>query len=154
MKRAIVCLAIGVAACAPPPETPQLPTPDPVAFSKTIYPILLSDCAFAGCHGDPLRFFRVHGPGRTRLASDTPPYAPATPDELALSYTRAASMLVSEEGIRRSPLLRKPLAVTAGGAGHEGDDPWGNAVYFGKKAPNWEALFFWALTAEVQGGAP
>jgi hypothetical protein len=156
MKKLATALSccVSLTACAPPPAELTLPRPDPATFASSIYPVLLADCAFAGCHGDPGRFLRIHGPGRTRLLKETPPYAAATPEELAISYTRASSMLVSEEGVRRSPLLRKPLAVGSGGAQHAGDDPWGAPVYLNKKDPSWEALFFWAITAETEGAAP
>ncbi|MCG5055982.1 MAG: hypothetical protein KA712_23755 [Myxococcales bacterium] len=136
-------------ACAPPPEEASPPRPDPAAFASTVYPILLADCAFSGCHGNEQRFFRVHGPGRTRLDPATALFDPPTAEELALAYTRAASMLAGESGVRRGPLLRKPLAVEAGGAGHAGDDPWGQSIYLTKRDPRWEALFFWAVTAET-----
>jgi hypothetical protein len=126
----------------------EVPAADPVKFRTEVYPTLLADCGFAACHGTHERFFSVFGPGRTRLDPDTPPYDPATPDELALSYTRARSMLLAPEGVRRSPLLRKPLAVEVGGAGHEGVDVWGANIYTSKQDPRFQALFFWA-TAEA-----
>ncbi|MGE0398243.1 MAG: hypothetical protein AB7T06_16185 [Kofleriaceae bacterium] len=125
----------------------DVPQADPVTFRTTVYPVLLADCGFPACHGSRERFFRVFGPGRTRLAGDTDPYAPATPEELAESFTRARSMLISPDGVRRSPLLRKPLAVTAGGAGHEGTDAWGANLYATKQDPHFQALFFWATAA-------
>lgn len=128
--------------------TLELPEPDPIAFENDVYPILLADCGFPDCHGTTDRFFSVYGPGRARLSPDSLPYDPATPEELALTYSRAASMLASEDGVRNSPLLRKPLATEAGGASHEGDDPWGEPVYLTKRDPRWTALFFWARTAE------
>ncbi|MES1171604.1 MAG: hypothetical protein ABUL77_00065 [Bacteroidota bacterium] len=126
--------------------------PDPGMFESAVYPVLLTDCAFSGCHGAVERFLRVHGPGRTRLDPASPPAAPATAAELALAFTRAASMLTDPGGPRRGLLLRKPLAVAAGGAEHGGDDPWGNNVYATKRDPRWQALYFWALTAT--GEAP
>jgi hypothetical protein len=58
-------------------------------------------------------------------------------------------MLETPEGDpRTSPLLRKPLAVEAGGARHGGDDRWGAPVFARKSDPRYETMFFWALTAE------
>jgi hypothetical protein len=148
--RALGFAALAAAAgCTTPDGSFAVPRPDPVTFEQKAYPILLADCAYGGCHGDPERFFSVYGPGRTRLVAGTPPYDPATAEELAISYARASSMLLSPDGVRRGPLLRKPLAVAAGGAGHRGDDPWGSAIYATKRDPRWEALFFWAITAEA-----
>ncbi|MDX2091200.1 MAG: hypothetical protein SFX73_25300 [Kofleriaceae bacterium] len=129
-------------------EALEVPAADAARFRTEIYPMLLADCGFPACHGTRARFFSVFGPGRTRLDPATAPYDPATPDELAVSYTRARSMLLSPDGVRRSPLLRKPLAVEVGGAGHEGVDVWGGNVYASKQDPRFQALFFWA-TAEA-----
>lgn len=126
----------------------EIPPADPRSFEADVYPILLADCGFAACHGDARRFFVVYGPGRQRLDAATPVYEPATAEELALSFTRARSMLVSEYGARHSPLLRKPLSVDVGGAEHAGIDGWGDDVYATKRDPRWETLFFWATEAE------
>jgi len=100
-------------------------------FQREVYPVLLRDCAFPACHGDPERFFRVFGPGRVRLAGETTiPGALDIPtgDELALSYSLALSMIDPDDPAA-SPLLQKPLAVEAGGAGHFGVDPYDRDVY-------------------------
>lgn len=131
-------------------EAPRrtLPDVDPATFRDVVYPILLADCAFPACHGDVRRPFHLFGPGRTRLLPETLAYDPATPEELATSFERARSMLLGPDGVRRAPLLRKPLAVAAGGAGHEGDDPWGASPFATKQDPRFEAIFFWATAAE------
>lgn len=146
--RAAVALVAALAACDPGDGGPAVPDADPVVFEREVYPILLADCGFVACHGDSSRFFAVYGPGRTRLDPETEPYDPPTPAELALSFTRARSALAGPEGVRRAPLLAKPLAVSAGGAGHEGDDPWGASIYLSKEDPRYTALFFWAIATE------
>lgn len=145
---ALGLLALAGAGCTEPDRTIAIPAADAASFRSTVYPILLADCGFPACHGDPRRFFSVFGPGRTRLDPATAPYDPPTPDELAQSYTRTRSMLLGADGVRRSLLLRKPLAIDAGGAGHAGDDPWGASLYASKEDPRFRALFFWA-TAEA-----
>lgn len=141
-----IALALAVlAACTPSTDDEvAIPDADPAAFRERVFPVLLADCAFAACHGTPERFFSVFGPGRTRLDPATMAYDPATPAELAHAFARARSMLVSEEGVARSPLLRKPLAASAGGAAHGGVDAWGANVYATKQDPRFGALFFWA----------
>lgn len=136
--------ALALMACDVPQGSIEVVAAERERFVAEAYPVLLGDCGFPACHGTPDRFFAVYGPGRTRLVSSTPPYDPATEDELELSYTRALSMLAGPDGPRRSPLLRKPLAVAAGGQAHGGEDPWGSNVYETKRDPRWEALFFWA----------
>ncbi|MDD9934823.1 MAG: hypothetical protein OXT09_14535 [Myxococcales bacterium] len=100
-------------------------------FQREVYPVLLRDCGFPACHGDPERFFRVFGPGRVRLPGET--VSPAaldqpTGNELSVSYALAQSMIDLEDP-GDSPLLRKPLAVEAGGAGHFGVDQYDRDVY-------------------------
>jgi hypothetical protein len=149
--RALVASLALVAGCGAPDGDVAVPEADAEAFAEVAYPILLANCAFPVCHGAPDRPFRVVGPGRTRLSPDSAPEDPATAEELALSYARARSMLVGPDGVRRAPLLRKPLAIAAGGAGHEGDDPWGQAIFGTKKDPRFVALFRWATAG---GGEP
>ena len=55
-----VCVAIAIAAgCAEPTQDLSIPTADPTVFKDRVYPILLRDCGFTKCHGDPKRFFAV-----------------------------------------------------------------------------------------------
>lgn len=142
-----VASAVALAACTLPEHDPSVPEADPVMFREQVYPVILADCGFHGCHGDPAHAFAVFGPGRRRLRADTDLDAPVTAEELAVSFTRARSMLVSREGLQRAPLLRKPLAVEAGGVGHEGTDPWGHGVYTRKDDPRFQVLVTWAFAS-------
>lgn len=129
----------------------EVPAPDVAQFALEAYPVLLRDCGFPACHGAPDRFFRIYGPGRTRLLPDTPPFAPATADELSQSYARARSMLASQTSVLDAPLLRKPLARAAGGAKHRGDDKWGQNVYASTEDPGYVAVRTWALSHQPEG---
>ena len=75
----------------------------------SVYPLLLRDCAFSLCHGDPNRFFQLYGPGRTRLDPKLMSSDPATQAEIQRSYDRARSMLATAATVQDSLLLRKPL---------------------------------------------
>lgn len=134
-------------ACVPGEDQVAIPEPDPIVFRDQVYPILLADCGFNGCHGTAERFFAVFGTARGRLDPATDLDAPATPEELAVSYTRARSMLISPDGVGRAPLLRKPLAIDDGGVGHAGTDPWGQAIFPSKSDPRFMTLAAWALAA-------
>ena len=94
--------------------------------------MLLRDCGFPACHGAKERFFRVWGPGRSRLPNDMGVIPEAfdlpTGDELSASYSLALSMIDEQHPVA-SLLLRKPLAIAAGGAGHLGVDGYGRDVY-------------------------
>ncbi len=148
------CLAFAVllcGACEAGTDATRVPAPDVANFELSVYPILLRDCGFPECHGARDRFFRVFGPGRARWLETTPTFAVATPEELEHSYARARSMLAHEKSVAESWLLRKPLAVAAGGAEHGGDDKWGRNVYESVDAPGYAAIARWAF---AQGKSP
>jgi len=129
-------------------------TPDYAQFEKSAYPVLLRDCAFsAECHGSSERFFQVYGPGRTRLDPKSKPDDPATPDEIARSYNRAVSMLMTGKTFRDSLLLRKPLETSQGGQGHKGVDVFGRNVFATRNDPNYLALASWAASMGAGPGA-
>ena len=117
--------------------------PDAETFEVAVYPALLRDCGFPDCHGSEERFFRVHGPGRTRLSDASSIYSPATPEELAASYERARSMVSVSMSASEALLLRKPLAVEAGGAGHQGTDRRGRDVYGSTNDAGYQLLLAW-----------
>lgn len=93
----------------------------------------------------------MFGPGRTRLTEGTDPSDPATAEEIRQSYDRARSMIdPSNPGY--SLLLRKPLASSAGGAGHKGDDSLGRNVYLTTADPNYQILRAWVLALPPDAG--
>ncbi|MBK9032122.1 MAG: hypothetical protein IPL61_12520 [Myxococcales bacterium] len=145
---ALLALATAALGCSVPDDEVVVPDADPVVFKDAVYPILLRDCAFTACHGNPDRFLVVFGPGRARLREDTDLDAPVTAEELAVTYTRTRSMLMSPAGIKRAPLLRKPLAEADGGVRHRGTDPWGNAIFPSKDDPRFIVLAQWALAGQ------
>lgn len=137
----------GFTACADPTTELKLPAPDAKQFEQQVYPVLLRDCGFPACHGDPRRFFRVFGPGRTRARPETDLFDPPNGEEILLSYERARSMLASEDGIEHSALLRKPLHADHGGA-----DAWGHNVYRYEADSGYAAILKWAQS--VSEAAP
>jgi hypothetical protein len=149
-----VLLAVigSTSACGVDPKPLPLANPDMARFAEEAYPVLLRDCGFPACHGDPDRFFRVFGPGRTRFmpAVNSDPGDPATGDEITQSYDRARSM-IDAKSPTRSLLLRKPLARAAGGAGHKGVDLLGRNVYASTTDPDYQALRNWVLGLPAAG---
>lgn len=112
---------------------------------QVVFPVLMRDCGFHTCHGSQERFFRLYGPGRARLDPDnTRAFAPLTGDEASASFQSALSF-VDKAHPEESLLLRKPLAVAAGGAGHEGVDPFGRNLYRTRDDPGYQALEAWVL---------
>jgi len=133
-----------LASCAPPEGDVAVVEADQAVFRERVYPILLRDCAFAGCHGNHERFFAVFGPGRARLDPKRTILEPPTETELALSYTRAVSMIDPDDR-HGSLLLRKPIPVEQGGAGHRGDDVWGRSVYRTVDDARYATLEAWVM---------
>lgn len=125
-------LVLAAVGCAEPVEEPVAARRAFAQFRTEVYPVLLRDCGFPACHGAPERFLRVLGPGRNRLtnADGTVPEAFDTPTarEQELTFQLALSM-IDENDVEDSLLLRKPLAVEAGGYGHLGADSYGRDVY-------------------------
>lgn len=119
-----------------------------------MYPVLMRDCGFPECHGNPERFLRLYGPGRLRLDPETPLFSEVTGDELRNSYDRARSMLATNGDLTTAPLLRKPLATAVSNEGHKGTDNWGRDVYQSASDPNFQILLSWARTAVTSAGAP
>jgi hypothetical protein len=144
----MLCFALGFVsvACASVTEDPPISSPDRVVFDEHVYPILVRDCGHSGCHGSEARFFRVVGPGHVRLDPTMRLADPVTESELALSYNRARSLLNAGDP-NNSPLLLKPLEVSAGGSEHEGTDSFGRNVYRSPEDPDFQVLVHWALGA-------
>jgi hypothetical protein len=142
---AAALLALGLAACGDDRGPLAIATPDRALFDAEVYPVLLRDCGFHACHGSTERFFQVFGPGRGRLLPTTMPLDAATAEEIAQTYARASSM-IDPKAPDLSLLLRKPLAVEAGGTGHEGTDELGRNVYQSQMDLGYMVLARWVFT--------
>jgi hypothetical protein len=154
MKRTLVAAGLAIAlrtlaACGGDTPDLALAQPDFPSFEATVYPVLMRDCSFVACHGSSERFFQVFGPGRARLDPMMPLMEPATAAEVLHAYNRALSMIDAREP-SRSLLLRKPLTLAAGGAGHEGVDAWMRAIYVSRQDPSYVVLEAWVLATPRQ----
>jgi hypothetical protein len=120
---------------------------DYLMFKTEVHPVLLRDCGFHACHGSSDRFFRVWGIGRVRLDPLSREFSPdTTNNELDYSKQLAESM-IDFSNPSRSLLLRKPLAVEAGGAGHFGSDKFGRNVYRTVNDEGYLTLTRWVVAA-------
>jgi hypothetical protein len=140
----ILGAVFALAACANESTELVVASPDQMQFQTEVYPVLLRDCAFQACHSSTDRFLQVFGPGRARIAADIKPLDPELPIEISHAYERARSMIDAKHP-ERSLLVKKPLATSAGGSGHEGADALGRNVYQSKLEPGWLAISRWAL---------
>ena len=145
MRLASMLFSVLITACAFEAPPANLPEPNRGAqFDDEVYPQLLRDCGFPACHGNRDRFFRVFGPGRTRLDEMTPLGEAPTVDEREAAYERARSMLAGAGRSEDTLLLRKPLEVDQGGAPHVGIDEHGQDVYGDVTDDGYELLLLWA----------
>jgi hypothetical protein len=145
-----MCLIASFSGCVNGEADPLPPAPDRALFEQMAYPVLLRDCGFPACHASSERFFQVFGPGRVRMDLQVDIFDPATPIEMQHSYERARSMLLSAPNTEASLLLRKPLEMEAGGAGHQGRDSLGRDVYPSRADAGYQALLSWAMSSSVR----
>lgn len=148
--RWLLCLlAFWAFGCADPIEPPVASRRAFAQFRMEVYPVMLRDCGFPACHGAPDRFFRVLGPGRVRLMNDDgtlpDPFDTPTAKEQELTFQLALSM-IDENHVEDSLLLRKPLAVEAGGYGHLGADGYGRDVYRTMQDAGYVAIARWVFS--------
>ncbi len=137
---------VGVFAVGCDAAPPVVPAPSRAAFARDVYPILLRDCGFPACHGDPLRSFHLFGPGRLRLDAEMDLLDPPSEDELAISYERTRAMLLRPAGEDEALLVRK----SGPGGGHRGIDANGRNVYGEADDPSLLAIAAWAAAEEVR----
>ncbi len=125
----VSALGCAGAGCDHKDEGWQKPSRNFTEFRADVLPVLIRDCGFPTCHGSSQRFLRVWGPGRVRFdPTTTREFDGLTADEATHSFQSALSMIDPHDP-SRSLLLRKPLAVEAGGAGHLGADSFGRNLY-------------------------
>ena len=143
------CLVSG---CQPVSDDAMPVRRDFTSFRENVHPVLLRDCGFPACHGSPQRFFRVWGPGRARLPGETStpePFDLPTGDELSASYSLALSFIDGAD-LGNSDLLRKPLAIEAGGTSHDGIDAFGRNIYRTQADSGFVSLTAWVYSLAEQ----
>lgn len=134
-------LAIGVAMCGCRPADPSAPPPpgggnvwvlDEAIFAANVAPVLTArGCDAIECHGGGIR-------GTFALS-------PAGDKDLAFDFEQAALQVTGTDPAA-SPLLRKPLAVTAGGTPHAGDAEGG--IFVSTADPDYQTILAWIAAGE------
>jgi hypothetical protein len=124
----VLLWTLAAASCGDPETAAYEPADREFREFQSIYPVLVRDCGFHACHGGEDRPFRIYGPGRVRLDDEERAFDRVTGDEISLSFSLTLSMVDAGDPAE-SLLLRKPLAVEAGGVGHHGVDRYGRDVY-------------------------
>lgn len=133
----LVPVALALApACGCRPADPTMPEPpgggtawtwDEAQFASTVAPVFTArGCDTIECHGGGIR-------GTFALS-------PADDKDLAFDFAQAGWQ-ADGESPAASPLLRKPLAVSAGGVPHAGDGEGG--IFTSTDDPDYQAILAW-----------
>jgi hypothetical protein len=120
------------------------------AFAAEVEPVLEERCGSGGCHGRRGQPFAIYVPGAYR-ADDRRTYLdePLDAAELEQNAWRLSACAHGEKA-ERSDALCKPLAVAAGGCGHEGGD-----VFADTRDSGYRAILAWLKTrAPLPTGGP
>jgi hypothetical protein len=124
MTRALVlATCVGALSCGlDPAPYESAPLPDPAAFEAVAQPVLLARCANpTTCHGREDRPLALYAPWANRMdPADLLRDKSLTAAEVRANYDRARAFAL--ERASGPLLLTKPLAESAGGAWHGGDD--------------------------------
>lgn len=143
--RALLLLPIAVLAlagfpCGQAPPSAPLPQLDYPAFVAKAEPELLKSCGFSNCHGAETRPMRIYSPAGTRITKGLSSEG-LTEAEHRANYDRVV-VWANVTSATFPDLLRKPLQLEEGGAGHGGVDRFGRNVYSGRDG-GWLVLHDW-----------
>ena len=125
----LLVLALACLGCAPAPPDIPLPAVDVASFASEVQPILERRCGSPACHGRVERPLALYGSGSYR-ADSTRRFLvePLSAAELAANARSVAAFVLEprERGaaLASSRVLCKPLALAAGGCGHQGGAQW------------------------------
>ena len=125
MSRRWTALGTAVlASCAVAPQAELAhQSAETASYATELHPILEARCATLDCHGDPGRPLRLYADTGLRARDDLRD-APMTDDELAANVAALFGVDPFAESAAEQLVLLEPLAVSAGGVHHEGDDIW------------------------------
>ena len=146
--RLVLMLALAQAACTTlANDTVEDPTTglNETVFKCKVEPILVAQCSYNACHGNPLSALRVYSIGKLRAVPPTDLDAAASPlsnAEHHANYLSAAGFAALTDLPANNWLLRKPLPPNDGGYEHKG-----GAIYTGPADPQYAAITQWLTGA-------
>lgn len=126
MKHLVRCIlmvaALGATACV---ETGYVPVPelDGVVYVDHVHPVVRFSCASLDCHGVEGRPLRIYAEDGLRLRPELRGQ-PLDPGEVTWNVAAFGGLDPEATAVERSLVLLKPLATSAGGVAHEGEDVW------------------------------
>ena len=139
MTRRLALLAmVALAACDPPAQSlVPVETLDLDAYRASVHRVVEVRCGTLDCHGGPGRALRVYADTGLRLRDELRD-TDVTEEELRLNVASFAAVDPDRLGSDEHLVLRKPLAIHAGGLDHVG------LVHFETRDdPGWQCLARW-----------
>ena len=118
-------LMAGVAMAAGCPDVGapvQLGVRGQASYAREVHAVIEARCGTLDCHGDARRPLRIYAETGLRLRDELRGQ-PLTPEELA-DNLRAIEAIDPGAAAEEHLLVRKPLAVAAGGQKHLGGELW------------------------------
>lgn len=150
VRRPLLLLMSVATGCLQPGDTVRIALDaDTTWFADGVQPVVATRCSNPSCHGTaqrPLELYAVH---QHRLdPADVYLDQPLTDAEIEANLLRVCAFLWGAPNARQSELLRKPLAVEAGGMAHEGGTIFGDRDHH-----EYRVIEAWADDA-LAGGNP
>ncbi len=119
-----ITLMAGVAACNDLDRPPtDLELGDEASFSANVQAYIGAGCGSLACHGDLGRAFRIHAELGLRLTPQLREQ-PISSGEILSNLASIAALSPRSIPASEHLILKKGLAIQAGGFAHEGDDIW------------------------------
>lgn len=110
------------AGCQDVGGTVPLGTRDPAIYAREVHAVIEARCGTLDCHGDSRRPLRIYAETGLRLRDELRGQ-PLTAEELG-DNLRAIEAVDPGAAAEEHLLVRKPLAVAAGGQKHLGGELW------------------------------
>lgn len=114
---------------------------DEAVFDCNVQPILVRQCSYQACHGQPGTALRVYSPGKLRgfVPQNLDDLQSALgSDEIHANFLSATGFAATASDPAQNYLLLKPLPSSAGGYEHAG-----GAIYTGTSDPQYVAIHAW-----------
>lgn len=142
-----IVFALLCAGCFGTPEgSTRVPVLDYEQFVSDVQPVFVVRCANPACHGRPERPFSIYGPEHYRADPlRTFLDEPLTDAEVLSNYESACAFSIGVRDPADCLLLRKPLALAAGGMGHLGGEVWDD-----RDDPEARVVEAWLATARQE----
>jgi hypothetical protein len=145
-------VAMGFECAKPPPPVGPFPALSYACFVQNVEPELQTSCAFRNCHGKVERPLHLYSMAGARGPNASSGDIELSDDEHRANF-QSAIVYASATSASLPDLLRKPLQLEQGGAGHGGADRFGRNVYGSQQEAGWQTLSDWVNGVPCDAGA-